>query len=110
MGVYEWAAAKCPKELSEAPTAVSIPPAAKKAIEKFACDFVAKRFPEQGVAKDMCEDLKKKVKFLPEAPCEAVIDKIYDWAAAKCPKELSEAPTAVSIPSAAKKAIEKFAC
>merc|ERR1712039_190972 len=75
---------------------------------------VEKKFPEGVIAGDICEHLKEKIKFLPEASCETVIDKIYGCFESKCPAPApnytAQTRMASSLPSGLKQELERLAC
>merc|ERR1712176_1098221 len=91
-----------------------LPSGLKQELERLACNFIEKKFPEGVVAGDICEHLKEKVKFLPEAPCETVVDKIYGYFESKCPaaaaNHSAQTRVAVSLPSGIKQKLERLAC
>merc|ERR1712194_190053 len=95
---------QCRSEGTQSQGLSGLPPAVMKEIEKLVCAAVEKGLPEQQTAEEVCQELKKKIKFLPEQPCEAEIEKVYDSVAAKCPKQEAVLPPAVM------KEIEKLVC
>merc|ERR1711972_494717 len=91
--IYGYFESKCPAPApnytAQTRMASSLPSGLKQELERLACNFIEKKFPEGVVAEDICEHLKEKVKFLPEAPCETVVDKIYGYFELKCPARAS---------------------
>merc|ERR1712061_342316 len=83
-----------------------IPRAIKTEIEKLVCEKMEREFPKDVVSKDVCERLREHVPIVPQSACDAIANKLYDDAAAKCPAKL----LTESIPPFAKNILEKFAC
>merc|ERR1711972_1252503 len=116
--IYGYFESKCPAPApnytAQTRMASSLPSGLKQELERLACNFIEKKFPEGVVAEDICEHLKEKIKFLPEAPCETVVDKIYGYFESKCPAHASNSRAqtrmASSLPSGFKQELERLAC
>merc|ERR1712139_612156 len=70
-------------------TATGIPPEVVKEIEKLVCQAVKDEVPEDKFVNGTCEELTKKIPFVPEKTCDDVVKKIFDDTMAKCPKDKS---------------------
>merc|ERR1712176_1052447 len=116
--IYGYFESKCPAPApnytAQTRMASSLPSGLKQELERLPCHFIEKKFPEGVIAGDICEHLKEKVKFLPEAPCETVVDKIYGYFESKCPAPAPNSSVqtgeALNSPSGLKQDLERLAC